>query len=344
MKNHSPAKQGRGFRAPEELGRCTATSIPGWVVSARVLLVSTVALIAACQRSDSVRWQGYLEAEFIYVGAPLAGQLETLLVEKGERVTAHTRLFTLERRAEVAAQQQAEAQLTAAQARLEDLRKGSRPSELASLEAQVEQARATAELARIDFQRVETLRKTDVVAESEFDRTRLNYERASRALDQLSAQYDTARLGGRADAIRAAEAEVGSAQAAKEKADWSVAQKDQAAPRDALVYDTLYRPGEFVQAGNPVVSLLAPEFLKVRFFVPQADFATLKAGDSVKVTIDGRASLTATVNYLSPQPEYTPPVLYNRENRSKLVFMVEAVFPAADARDLHPGQPVDVTR
>ncbi len=56
------------------------------------------------------------------------------------------------------------------------------------------------------------------------------------------------------------------------------------------------------------------------------------------------APLDARISYLSPQPEYTPPILYNRDNRSKLVFMVEAVFEGNVARDLHPGQPADVTR
>ena len=48
------------------------------------------------------------------------------------------------------------------------------------------------------------------------------------------------------------------------------------------------------------------------------------------------------MNYISTQAEFTPPVLYNRENRSKLIFMIEAKFPPADAADLRPGQPVDV--
>ncbi|MES1167427.1 MAG: HlyD family secretion protein, partial [Pseudomonadota bacterium] len=109
-------------------------------------------------------------------------------------------------------------------------------------------------------------------------------------------------------------------------------------------YDTLYREGEFVAAGNPVVALLPPGNLKVRFFVPETDFAALKAGDRVTVSVTGRsAPLAGRVSYLSPQPEFTPPVLYNRDNRSKLVFMVEAVFEADAARDLHPGQPADVT-
>jgi HlyD family secretion protein len=129
---------------------------------------------------------------------------------------------------------------------------------------------------------------------------------------------------------------------AEARAKWSVEQKTQAAPAAALVYDTLYREGEFVSAGSPVVSLLPPENIKVRFFVAEPDFARLKAGDRVSVDIEGLASpLEATVTYLSPQPEYTPPVLYNRDNRAKLVFMVEAAFAAGGA-DLHPGQPVDV--
>ena len=104
------------------------------------------------------------------------------------------------------------------------------------------------------------------------------------------------------------------------------------------------KTGEFIPAGQPVVSLLPPDNLKVRFFVPEEKFSTLKAGQSVRVALSGRPSpLNAHISYLSPAPEYTPPVLYNRENRAKLVFLVEALFPADDARDLHPGQPVEVS-
>ena len=111
----------------------------------------------------------------------------------------------------------------------------------------------------------------------------------------------------------------------------------------ALVFDTLYREGEFVTAGSPVVSLLPPANIKVRFFVGESDFSRLKNGDHVNVSVEGHdGALDGTVDYLSPEPEYTPPVLYNRDNRSKLVYMAEAVFPADVAAELHPGQPVDV--
>ena len=131
--------------------------------------------------------------------------------------------------------------------------------------------------------------------------------------------------------------------AALDKAKWAFDQKQQFAPADATVHDTLYRQGEFVAAGNPVVVLLPPANLKVRFFVPQEKLALVKVGGTVVVKPDGAAHpLTATVNYIATQAEYTPPVIFSRETRANLVFMIEAKFSAADAADLRPGQPVDV--
>jgi HlyD family secretion protein len=306
-----------------------------------VLLAGLV--LVACTKPAPGGYQGYLEAEFVHVGAPLAGRLETLSVQKGTRVDAAAPLFILERRAELATQREAADRLRATQARLEDLKKGLRPSELATLEARHAQARSAAELSQRELVRQESLLKTGTIPASDFDRARLTHERNARAIDELTAQLATAQLGARTDAVAAAEADVAAATAAKERADWSVDQKAQAAPRAALVYDTLFREGEFVPAGAPIVSLLPPENLKVRFFVPEAEFASVKAGDRVRVTFTGGVTLDARVNYLSPKPEFTPPILYNRDNRAKLVFMIEAVFESsAVARDLHPGQPVAV--
>jgi HlyD family secretion protein len=312
---------------------------------AKAALLALAALaLAGCGRRGPSAYQGYLEGEFVYLASPLAGRLEKLAVAKGARVTAGTPLFSLEQGAESAALNEAAARVRSAQARLADLRKGQRPSELAALEARAAQARAGAELASREFERLARLHESKVASDDDYDRARLNQEAAAKLVAELAAQLDTARLGARGDAIAAAEGEAGAAQAALDRAGWSVTQKSQSAPRDGLVYDTLYREGEFVTAGAPVVSLLPPENIKVRFFVPEAEYGVLKAGDSVSVALSGReAPLEARVSYLSPKPEYTPPVLYNRENRSKLVFMVEAVFAAAAARDLHPGQPAEVS-
>lgn len=138
-------------------------------------------------------------------------------------------------------------------------------------------------------------------------------------------------------------AQVASQKAALTKARWAYDQKQQVAPTDAQVHDTLYRQGEFVTAASPVVSLLPPENLKVRFFVPQEKLSLVKVGGTVSVQPDGaKQPFTATVNYISTQAEYTPPVIYSRETRANLVFMIEAKFSPADAAELRPGQPVDI--
>jgi HlyD family secretion protein len=299
--------------------------------------------IAGCSRSGHGDWQGYLEGDFVYVASPLAGRLETLAVEKGSRVQKGAPLFALEHAAESDALRQATQELGAARAQLEDLTKGSRPEEIAALQARLGQSKANAEISRLDLARQEELFKAGAITASDYDHARLANVANSRLVEEDAARLETARLGGRADAVSASRALVQAAVDAEARARWSVEQKAQAAPVSALVYDTLYREGEYVTAGSPVVSLLPPANLKVRFFVDEPDYGLIRAGDRVTVSIDGVAGpLEARVTYMSPQPEYTPPVLYNRDNRAKLVYMVEAVFSDRAAENLHPGEPVDV--
>jgi HlyD family secretion protein len=328
--------------------KTTAVNIPSTDrtrIAPRLLGVAMIALLlGACRPSKVDSYQGYLEGDFVQVGGPLGGRLEQLRVAKGTRVAAGAPLYVLEHAAEEATRREAESRLDQARARLADLRRGQRPSELAALEARLAQTRSAAELSGLDLRRTESLFTQAVATASDLDRVRLTHERNRAAMDELTAQLETARLGGRADAIAAAEADVAAAEAAHARALWAVGQKSPAAPADSLVFDTLYREGEYVSAGAPVVVLLPPANLKVRFFVPESDRAALRPGQAVRVTGSGLAvPVEASISYLSPQPEFTPPVLYNRENRSKLVFMIEAMVVPDARRDLHPGQPVDVT-
>ena len=302
-------------------------------------------LVAGCAKQEEVRWQGYLEGEFVYMASSLPGRLEQLSVVRGETVTAGAALFELERGSEEAAREEMAQRLAQAEARWADLRKGQRPSELAMVSARLEQARAASELSALELARVRKLREKNVVSEADFDRARLSHERDLSQVVELEAQVVTAELGARSDAVTAAEAEVSAARAALVRAEWSVDEKRLVAATDALVYDTLFQVGEFVPASSPVVVLLPPGNLRVRFFVPEAVRATLAVGEAVEVSMSGREEpVEARINYLSPQPEFTPPVLYNRDNREKLVFMVEATFAAETAVELHPGQPVEVRR
>lgn len=310
------------------------------------LVLWLLACVAGCSRPANTGWQGYVEGDFLYLGPSLAGRIEKLSASKGTRVESGAELFRLERTQEQAAQREASERVRQLAARLADSRKGFRPTEITSLDARLAQARAGAELSRLQLERATSLREQRAVAEDEFDRVRLNHVSTTNLVAEIEAQLATARLGGRIDVINAAEADLDAARAALDRVDWSLNQRILKAPVSGLVYDTVYRAGEHVLAGSPVVILLPPENIKVRFFVPEAELGALKTGDGVRISITGRSTaIQARITYVSPKPEFTPPVLYNRDNRAKLVFLVEATpEDTSVARELHPGQPADVAR
>jgi HlyD family secretion protein len=298
---------------------------------------------SGCAPPQPDTFQGYLEADYVYAAAPLAGTLQTLAVARGQTVDTASPLFTLEHEAELAAQREAEHRVTQARATLENLRKGRRPSEIASLEAQLQQARQSLKLAQAELDRRIELLDTKVIAPEEFDRAETQRNLDQARVDQLLADIETAQLGARPDEIRAAEIELDALTAALDRARWAVDQKQINAPTKGIIHDTLYRPGEWVAAGAPVVVLLPPANLKVRFFVPQNRLPGLEPGQTVSVQADGAPQpYQATISFLSTQAEFTPPVIFSRETRSKLIYLVEAVFPSDVSQQLRPGQPVEV--
>jgi HlyD family secretion protein len=300
-------------------------------------------LFAACGREEHRGVQGYVEGEFVYVASPLAGALETLSVQRGAQVKAGDPLFVLESGFEKAAHEQAERRLAEGRATLEDAKKGKRQPEIDALEAQLKQARAALVLSEKEFARQNELFRSGSAAAQEFDRSRSARDQDRQRVSQLEADLQTAQLGSRSDQISAAEANVRALEAALATADWNLSQKRQSAPHDGLVFDTLYRAGEWVPAGRPVIALLPPPNIKVRAFVPETRVGTIHPGDAVRVFVDGVSEpFAGKVSFISPQAEYTPPVIYSQESRGKLVFMIEAVFDPATAAKLHPGQPVDV--
>jgi HlyD family secretion protein len=176
------------------------------------------------------------------------------------------------------------------------------------------------------------------------DEARTARDSSALRVRELNAQIVTAGLGGRSDQVRAAESEVNAARAALEQADWRLRQKTVASTVNGVVTDTNFARGEWVAAGAPVVTILPPENVKVRFFVPEPRLGSVRVGQAVELACDGcPATIPAKVTFVAPQAEYTPPVIYSRESRAKLVFLVEARPAAADGAKLHPGQPVDVT-
>lgn len=308
----------------------------------RYLLASCLALVS-CQQSAPQGFQGYAEGEFVRVASSFAGRLERLHVRRGDEVKAGAPLFALESENEAAGRREAEQRLRAAEAQLANLQKGRRPTELAAIEAQLDQAQAALKLSQSQLRRSEQLVAQNFISKEKLDEARTAYERDRAHVEQLKADLATARLSARQDEIRAARASVEAAQAALAQAEWRLEQKSVRAPVGGLVADTLFVKGEWVPAGAPVATLLPPENIKVRFFVPEPQLGALRLGQSVVVACDGcPAAIPARITFVSPRAEFTPPVIYSRENRAKLVFLIEARPAPEDAPKLHPGQPLDV--
>jgi HlyD family secretion protein len=305
--------------------------------------LALLSIAAGCRRASSNRVQGYVEGQFVYVATPLAGALEALYVQRGAQVKAGDPLYALDKQPQQDLANEAAQRLAQARASLEDAKKGKRPSEIESVEAQLRQAQEALTLSEIEFGRQEKLFSAGATTAENFDRARAARDQDRQKVAQLQADLKTAQLGSRRDQVAAAEANVRALEAVQAEAQWNLSQKRQVAPQAGLVFDTLYREGEWVAAGRPVVSLLPPENIKVRAFVPEPRIATVRVGAAVRVTVDGVGEpLAGRVSFISPQAEYTPPVIYSRESRAKLVFMIEIVFEPAVAATLHPGQPVDV--
>lgn len=312
------------------------------LTAASLLLLGT---LFGCSRTSPAPGtiQGYVEGEFIYIAAPFPGRLETLFVQRGAQVKAGDPLFELENVQEKTARDEAELRLAQIRAQLADAKKGKRPTEIESGTAQLKLAQVALQFAEKELARQEKLLADKVVSMQDVDRSRSQRDQERARVAQLKAELGTARLGSRSDQIAALEANMRAVEAALKRSQWDLAQKRQTAPAAGVVFDTLFRAGEWVAAGRPAVVLLPPGNIKVRAFVPQPLLASIRQGDRVQVTVDGKAApLAGTVRFISPQAEYTPPVIYSRDNRQKLVYMVELGFDGAAALQLHPGQPVDV--
>jgi HlyD family secretion protein len=260
-------------------------------------------------------------------------------------VAAGAPLFALEQENEKAARREAEERLRNAEAKVADLVTGRRKPEVDAARAQQAQATAARKLADRTLQQQKSLYEKGFASEEAFNNARANYEREIARVDEMEAQIRVAlQTVGREKEIAAARAEVEAARAVLAQSEWRLQQRAVSASANSLVHDTYYSEGEWVAAGNPVVSLLPPGNLKMRFFVPETVVGALKLGQEVRASCDGcGAAIPAKISYVSRQAEFTPPVIFSREQRSKLVFLVEARPASADAVKLKPGQPLDVS-
>ncbi len=311
-----------------------------WALGA--LAAMTGALFTGWLDQGPQVYNGYIEANYVYVPATNAGRLNQITVEEGNTVTEGQLLFSLDDDQYRAVLSAAVAQRAAAEATWRNLETGNREEENDVIRASLMQAEANQELAKTTLDRTLKLRKSGFVSDSQVDSAQAQYDSANAAVANLQAQLAVAELPARPEQLAAAKANYNAAVANVEAAEVQLDDRTVESPVGGVVDRVYYKTGEVVGVGSPVLSILPPGELKVEFFVPETVRNSLRIGDILDLTCDScQDGLTATVSYLASEPQNTPPIIYSRDERKRLVFLTEARI--GDDVSLLPGQPVTMT-
>ncbi len=260
--------------------------------------------LVSCSNKGENLYQGYAEGRYTYISVNFPGKLEKLNVQRGMQVKQHDPLFILDQEPEESSYQKA-------------------ISKLAQARSSVNQFQSALILNKKTYERNIPLLKKGVITAEMFDTAKSAYEQSDAKFKQ-------------------AQENVKSLEAVLRQSSWQIQQKTLFAPRAALVYDTYFLPGEWVPGGQPVLSLLSPEDIKIIFFVNENMLGHLSLNQTVLLSCDGcKKSYAGKITFISPTAEYTPPVIYSDERREKLVYRIEA-YPE-NPLFFHPGMPVKVS-
>lgn len=288
-------------------------------------------------------YNGYVEGDYVYVAPSGAGRIVSIRAAEGDTVSEGQLLLTLEDTAQTEALRSAEAGVAVAKANLDNLQTGSREAEIEVIRASLHKAYADQALAQTTLDRSAALMARGLVPPAQVDTDRANLARAEAQIEQLQAQLKVAELPARDAQRLAAEASLDMAKAQAAIARSNLEDRTIEAPVAGMVDRLFFDAGEVAATGAPILSIFPPDRLKSIFFIPEPERAGILIGDTLGVTCDGCADgITARITYMASDPQYTPPIIYSRDERARLVFRAEAAL--VDADGLLPGQPVTLRR
>ena len=285
---------------------------------------------------------GYVEGETVMIAAPVAGRIAARSATKGARIRKGDPVFSLDTIAAAAEVAQAEAAIHTAEAQLANLLTGKREPELEAIRAQRREAEASLILARQELARALSLASSGTAPQTRLEQAQAAVAQYEARIAQFAATEEAGKLTGRDAEIDAARSQVKEAEAGAAQARQKLADLSPLSPVDSTVENTFFDVGEWVSAGQPVVSLLAPDNVTLRFFVPETALAKATPGAAIHFLCDGCGEArTARITHVAASPEFTPPVIYSQQARAKLVFLAEARPDAPDPM-LRPGLPIEV--
>jgi HlyD family secretion protein len=308
-----------------------------------VAAVAIAIVLMTYAANQDAEFPGYMEADLVLVGSEQGGRVATLRVEEGDHVKQGDPIFVLESEEQDASVEAAKSRVQEAEARLADVKAElQRPGEIEVLEASLAQAQAMLQQANNNLDRARALFDKGWITKEKLDDVIAQHDRNQAAVGEAEKRITAAKLPGRSDMIDAAAANAEAARHALIEAQKNLGKRSVVAPASGTVEEVYFRPGEVVNAGQAVVALLPPRNLKVRFFVAEPVRASLQVDQTISLSCDGcPADLHAKISFIARDAEFTPPVIFSREQREKLVFLVEA-RPDGAASELTAGQPITV--
>jgi HlyD family secretion protein len=260
--------------------------------------------LSACNQAPH-QYNAYIDADLTYLSSDSGGRLSELAVKRGEFVQHGTLLFKLEQSYEsygVSADIQNQKNLL---------------SSIAALKAQINYAKA-------HYQRQLIMEKQSATSSEEI-------EQALQNLKVLQNQ------------LQGANAQLAASKNTTAQKDWQLSHKENYAPESGIIFDSYFTKGEYIPAGQPVVSLISNKNIKAIFFVAEPELGKIHLNEAVTISSDGSPTITkGTISYISNRAEYTPPIIFSRENRQKLVFKIEVRLNNPDLNAVHLGQPVSL--
>jgi HlyD family secretion protein len=271
-----------------------------------LLLLAGALLLSGCGKS-STDVSGYIDTDMTYLSSSYAERVQKLMAERGSTVQSGQAVFQVDPTFESLSAEYDQSSTMALRA------------ERDGLEDQIKYAAAL-------LKRQQIMRKSDASSVDDLEIARKNLE----VLHKQKASVD---------------ARIAAAQALTKRTEWQKSEKEGIAPAEGLVFDTFAMPGEFTQAGQPILALITPDSLKVIFFVAERELGDYKVGQKLKISTDGNSeSYVASISYISNQAEYTPPMIFSRDERKKLVFKIIARPDSPTLQKMHLGQPVTVSQ
>jgi len=283
--------------------------------------------------SNDELFTGYVVSDNLYLSSPVAGTLISVAVRRGQRVAAGDSLFRVDPTVRAAQAEQARELITINEKQMEQQQSG-----LEGARAELAAAQADAAFYGVQVERLTAARNEErgSVAQLDLEQAQASRDSATHRRDAAAVQVETALAAIAASSARVQQARSGLAAAQRELDELSPS-----APSAGRIEEVMFKPGESVPANVPIVSIVPDGEVKVRFYVPQSLISSYKPGKTVAIAFDGgRSGITADVEFVASEPEYTPPVIYSLDARQKLMFLVEAI--PSDPGALVPGQPIDV--